>query len=111
MMEANAAGYGMPAQESMMKLAQTQGAQLQQRPRLVGQIDHLEKLLISCHENTSGIEQATNRLLGSVPGPATTAEKNPPRSSVEQRVEELAHIAEILANRLHTACKRLNEAV
>lgn len=86
-------------------------AAVPERPRLFAQIDQLTKTLSHCHESVSGLDRAADRLIGTVPQDAGTAEKAPAADTLERRLIEAIQIADALANRLHQVESRFALAV
>ena len=82
-----------------------------EKPRIAQQLDQLYKVLGDCHENTTSLEHAAERILGPVPQDPSKDSPKPPVSTIEQRFAEAIGVAEVLAHRLRNASQRFNSAV
>lgn len=82
-----------------------------EKPRIQQQLDQLDKVLAYCHETTSNIERAADRLLGCVPEADAKNQAQPAPNTVESRLAFLIGYAETLMHRLEQSANRLNSAV
>ena len=82
------------------------------RPRMAMQLDHLAKLISSCHEFASELENAVDRISGCVPTPTSGKDVAVPvPSSIEQKLNEAISFTESLAARLQNTSQRISSSV
>lgn len=98
--------------QGMTGAAGAQTANAIEPPRMVSQLNQLEKVLAECHHCTASVEQAADRILGPVPQEAQSKKgPEPVAASLEQRLAEAISNATYLAHRIGQASQRLNSAV
>lgn len=82
-----------------------------EKPRIAQQIDHLAKVLAECHNLAGSIENVADRMLGPVPQDATKGVEKAAIDTLERRLSDTIHNAEVLVARLQSASNRLNSAI
>lgn len=81
-------------------------------PTIPAQLDYLGKLLCDLREETTGIENAVDRLVSSPSETvAATALTQPPSTTIEHRIGDLVREAETLGTRLRRVNHILLQAV
>jgi hypothetical protein len=111
-MDYNAAGANVVGRAYAQQLADPRPtATAVEKPRIVKQLDQLEKVIAECHHLAGSVENAADRILGPTPQDGTKDAPRPPSSTLEQRFAEAISAAELLAHRLSSAAQRLNAAV
>ena len=81
------------------------------KPRILQQIDTLNKTLSICHSSAGEIEHASDRILGPVPQDASKGSPVPPTDTIERKLQEVIDYADALSARLLNATQRQNSAV
>lgn len=96
-------GTGTAGQANTLKAAD--------KPRIVQQIEQLEKVLSSCHQSASDLEHVADRILGPTPQDTAKASPTPPSDTIERKLDQVINYAEGLSARMVNASQRLNAAV
>lgn len=80
-------------------------------PRLVQQLQQLDKLLSECHHNADSVERATDRLVGCVPENAGKVPGESSQECIERKLSSVIAYTEHLCTKLANSAQRLNGAV
>lgn len=86
--------------------------QVKETPRLIQQIERLEKTLAVCHHEAERVEYAALRLVGPRPSEAKDADAPiPVPECLDVRLAQLGRVAEALASRISASAACLDSAI